>query len=290
MRNKGKRCVSLTNGFTLIELLVVIAIIAILAALLLPTLGRAKRAANNAVCMNNLRQQGIGLQMYADDTSVFPTYHTTTFAIGNRRACWIDSLATYVKSDVPADNFDVLTGKYTGIPSKSVYTCPEYGRVRGAYISGFQVPFMGAYAYNAYKPGIQGFGKFFYTDGGLGWGTATNEFAPVRAAEIINPSRMIAMGDSMIPPVDGASTAVVYGFTWAPLFWPDLFTVVPGVGIPPPSKAGPHLRAMDERHGGRWCMVFCDGHVERERPERYFNYYSDDAISLWNRDNQPHRR
>ncbi len=71
------RSVRSQRAFTLIELLVVIAIIAILAAMLLPTLARAKKLAHRTSCINNVKQQGVALYLYADDSAeYFPVWKT----------------------------------------------------------------------------------------------------------------------------------------------------------------------------------------------------------------------
>jgi prepilin-type N-terminal cleavage/methylation domain-containing protein/prepilin-type processing-associated H-X9-DG protein len=129
------------HGFTLIELLVVIAIIAILAAMLLPALARARSKSQQAVCLSNLKQWGLADTMYLDDNNQtfpyprfqdsyagtadqdnpvwlsIPVYHNQ----GEGDDVWFNALPSYVANKpmyVWAYNPTIFYG------SKSIFTCP----------------------------------------------------------------------------------------------------------------------------------------------------------------------
>ncbi len=107
--------------FTLIELLVVIGIIALLAAMLLPVLSKARERAEQADCIGNLRQLTLAFMMYIDDSkSQFPYYTNGGWGAG-REGGWV----FYDAFPVPvAGNFDVSRGTlYKYVNEERVYAC-----------------------------------------------------------------------------------------------------------------------------------------------------------------------
>ncbi len=113
------------GAFTLVELLVVIAIISLLAAILFPVFAQAREKARQTVCLSNMRQMGLAVQMYAQDNDECMPLAATATATGFLN--WHHLIDPYVKSS-------------------QIWVCPSYtGPIRDIYGN-----FVCHYGYNAY--------------------------------------------------------------------------------------------------------------------------------------------
>ncbi len=257
-------------GFTLIELLVVIAVIAILAGLLLPALSAAKESGRTTRCLANLKQIGLGLTMYTDDHEAFPIYTYDQDGFLVPLGFWPEQLKAYTRSDWTND----------------LYRCPSY---KGLTLPPTDIgdP-LGSYGYNA--NGAQ----FAFSQLGLGGFLAVPEdwdsAVPIKESQVAQPSDMIAAGDAnlmwLVPPVLKAYYGIEGPTSYTGFSRLDINswrrTTNPGFG----GSEG-ILRATDQRHRGRFEVVFCDGHAERIRHRDLF-LESDSALRRWNNDHEPH--
>ena len=277
------------HAFTLIELLVVIAIIAVLAAMLSPVLDHARNAADLAACRSNLRQIGLGLSMYVQQSGAYPG-GTTASEIYNAEFLLQPFVAPW-----PSNNYGYTGGQTTSYlePARSVWACPGYNNAHGEFSS-----VAGSYGYNVtgscwYAPGPQyGLGaRGVPDDTGTGLGHA--QLIPTRESAVTHPSDMIAIADTMfVPqaispgPLDGFIDLAMPFAVQGTYGWSVYDQVLNGL-----PASDPAVRALRQRHGARWNVVFCDGHVETLRPggpSGLFDIRYAPVAGRWNCDGLPH--
>jgi prepilin-type N-terminal cleavage/methylation domain-containing protein len=142
LANMKSRQTLRARGFTLIELLTVIATIAILAALLLPILSKAKIKAQRTTCLSNLRQLGVACVLYRDDNN---DYLPESYPVNNPEV-WVQGDMT---KPAEAGNADLIRqGKlYPYNQNVLIYHCPAD---QGVTIAGQVVPTARSYSMNCF--------------------------------------------------------------------------------------------------------------------------------------------
>ena len=250
-----------SRAFTLVELLVVIAILAILASLLFPALASAKAKAKRSLCGNNLRQVAAATALYISDHGVYPLFQT--YDRSSPVITWKNALQPYLHIKPDTDiNYQ-----------SSVLSCPLTFLPRiGSFTR--NVP----YAMNGVGTGLPKSGS------NLGIGLVETEKSPpdprdrwrysqVKDTMVLVPSDMIAYGD-LATPVTPAGPNDKIGVS-------DVFMIKIVMKGPQPGIIPGQI------HSGGANVVFCDGHLEWQKQERWV-VRTDEARRRWNIDHEPH--
>ena len=246
---------SFKNGFTLIELLVVIAIIAILAALLLPVLAKAKIKAQTIKCVSNNKEIGLATILYADDDNDYPPpLATTTYPTAPGEFWYYQYLSNgkYITSDTVSNNIwrcpavqdkDLISGNFYGIKLEG------YGAMEGNPGNPGNNPAVSA----ASTAGILRFGVV----NGIRQGSR-------KLTSLRHPSQLWLFGDVGVPKSIGDQAINRFpnsGYSTEFSTRQPVPGLGPGQGWAAPTVPQPNKQAAC-RHGQRAAFAFCDGHAE----------------------------
>ena len=233
-----------SRAFTLIELLVVIAIIAILAALLLPALSKAKQKAAQTACLNNLKQLGLGMEIYVgDNNGAFPGIASEHSGFNSSDwIYWRTNTALY-----PSFEKSPILAAVPGMQKPSL-RCPldasDADRLAQAANDPANGPYLFSYSFTGY--GVDSYSDLPAGENlGMSSVFSSDQNYIFKQTSVRNPA-----GKLMLVEEPGSARES-----------PD------GVNVINDGRWMPRQDPLTLRHRGRADVTFADGHVETVKPE-----------------------